>query len=213
MMINLLLTDDHVIVRDGIKTLLKNEPEIQVVAEANNGQEALLQLSKHEIDIVLLDINMPGLDGLQASAIIKDKYPKVKIIALTMYQEMNMVESMFRNGAKAYLLKSCSREELISAIKGTHAGGEYVDESLRDNFENYLNKPLKKLDHEGPSISRREKEVLQLISEEMTTPEIAQKLFISVTTVETHRKNMLKKLGVRNTAGLMRYAFEHSLID
>lgn len=212
-MIRLLLTDDHVIVRDGIKTLLKNEANISVVAEASNGQEALNILKNEEIDVVLLDINMPGLDGLKASAIINEKYPKVKMIALTMYQEMNMVETMFKNGSKAYLLKSCSREELVSAINGVTTGIEYLDEELRADFADYLNKPLKKSEHVGPSVSKREKEVLQLISEEMTTNEIAKQLFISVTTVETHRKNMLKKLGLRNTAGLMRYAFEHSLVD
>ncbi len=212
-MIRLLLTDDHVIVRDGIKTLLKNEQDMLVVAEANNGQEALNMLREHQIDVVLMDINMPGLDGLKTSAIIKDKYPLVKIITLTMYREMNMVEAMFKNGAKAYLLKSCSKEELIEAIKGVAAGQEYLENDLREDFANYIDKPISKDDYKGPSVSKREKEVLKLISEEFTTIEIAEKLFISVTTVETHRKNMLKKLGLRNTAGLMRHAFQHRLLE
>ena len=211
-MINVLLTDDHVIVRDGIKTLLKKEKDINVIAEAGNGEEALEIIARGDIDVILLDINMPVLDGLKTSAQIRDKYPNIKMIALTMYREMNMVESMFRNGAKAYLLKSCSRDELTGAIKGVASGHEYLDEKLREDFEVYINKPIKKGERRGPSISKREKEVLQLISEEMTTSEIASKLFISITTVETHRKIMLKKLGVRNTAGLMRYAFQHSLI-
>lgn len=212
-MIKLLLTDDHVIVRDGIKTLLKNEEGIQVTAEASNGQEALNVLKAQPIDVVLMDINMPGLDGLKASALIKEKYPDTKIIALTMYREMHMVEAMFKNGAKAYLLKSCSREELLKAIRDVAQNSEYLEDALREEFAQYLNKPLKKSKNEGPSVSKREKEVLQLISQEMTTSEIATELFISVTTVETHRKNMLKKLGLRNTAGLMRYAFENSLLD
>jgi len=211
-MIKILLTDDHVIVRDGIKTLLKNEVDVSVVAEANNGQEALNVLSKQDVDVVLMDINMPGIDGLKASGIIKEKYSDVKVIALTMYREMHMVEAMFKAGAKAYLLKSCSKEELIEAIKGVYEGSEYLEEALREDFSSYINKPLLKSQPEGPTVSKREKEVLQLISEEHTTSEIAEKLFISVTTVETHRKNMLKKLGLRNTAGLMRYAFEHSLL-
>ena len=211
-MIKVLLADDHVIVRDGIKTLLKREEDIFVAAEANDGKEALDILKHKDIDVVLLDINMPVLDGLQTSALIKERFPKVKMIALTMYREMNMVEAMFQNGAKAYLLKSCSRDELTNSIRGVAKGDEYLDEALRKEFELHINKPFRKGQHNAPSISKREKEVLQLISEELTTSEIASKLFISVTTVETHRKNMLKKLGVRNTAGLMRYAFEHSLL-
>ena len=213
MMIKILLTDDHVIVRDGIKTLLKSEKDLHVVAEASNGQEALNVLAKQEVDVVLMDINMPGIDGLKASELISSKYTSTKIIALTMYREMHMVEAMFKAGAKAYLLKSCSKEELISAIKGVYEGAEYLEENLREDFSSYLNKPISKGKPSGPSVSKREKEVLQLISEEHTTSEIAEKLFISITTVETHRKNMLKKLGLRNTAGLMRYAFEHSLLS
>jgi len=211
-MIKLLLTDDHNIVRDGIKILLKDQGDISVVAEASNGQEALSVLVNGGVDIVLLDINMPGLDGLKTSAIIKDKYPDVKIIALTMYREMNMVEAMFKNGAKAYLLKSCSQSELLKAIRGVAGGDEYLEDELREDFALHMDKPLARI-KQSPTVSKREKEVLQLISEELTTSEIAQKLFISITTVETHRKNMLKKLGLRNTAGLMRYAFQHSLID
>jgi len=113
-MIKLLLTDDHVIVRDGIKTLLKNEQSIDVVAEANNGLEALGILENLLIDVVLLDINMPDLDGLKASALINEKFPHVKIVALTMYREMHMVDAMLKNGVKAYLLKSCNRDELIT---------------------------------------------------------------------------------------------------
>lgn len=211
-MIKILITDDHVIVRDGIKTLLQNEAEISIVAEAKNGIDALAQLQTNDIDVVLMDINMPGMDGLEASAIIKKKYPNTKVIALTMYREMNMVEAMFRNGAKAYLLKSCSKAELIEAITGVYHGKEYLEENMREDFANYMLKPSSKTENSGPSVSKREKEVLQLISEEMTTAEIAKKLFLSTTTIETHRKNLLRKLGLRNTAGLMRYAFEHSLI-
>ena len=123
-MIKILLTDDHVIVRDGIKTLLKSEKDLHVVAEASNGQEALNVLAKQEVDVVLMDINMPGIDGLKASELISSKYTSTKIIALTMYREMHMVEAMFKAGAKAYLLKSCSKEELISAIKGVYEGAD-----------------------------------------------------------------------------------------
>ena len=210
-MIRILITDDHQIVRDGIKLLLKNEEDIEVIAEASSGQEALGLLKDIAVDIVLLDINMPGLDGLKASAIIHEKYPTAKVIILTMYREMQMVEDAFKKGAKAYLLKSCGKEELLSAIRRVSEGDEYLEHELREDFGSHLTQSVHEADY--PTVSKREKEILQLISEEMTTSEIAEKLYISITTVETHRKNMLKKLGLRNTAGLMRYAFEHSLVD
>ena len=212
-MIKILLTDDHVIVRDGIKLLLKNETDIVVKAEVGNGVEALDVLSTSEIDVVLLDINMPIKDGLETCECITKLHPNVHVIALTMYREMHMMEKMFRKGAKAYLLKSCSKEELIKAIKEVSEGKEYLSKDIQEEFKMHLASPLKKSGPNVPSVSRREKEVLQLISEEMTTAEIASQLFISVATVETHRKNLLRKLGLRNTAGLMRYAFEHSLLD
>ena len=158
MMIKILLTDDHVIVRDGIKTLLKSEKDLHVVAEASNGQEALNVLAKQEVDVVLMDINMPGIDGLKASELISSKYTSTKIIALTMYREMHMVEAMFKAGAKAYLLKSCSKEELISAIKGVYEGAEYLEENLREDFSSYLNKPISKGKPSCPSVSKRKKE-------------------------------------------------------
>jgi DNA-binding NarL/FixJ family response regulator len=212
-MIQVLLTDDHQIVRQGLVTLLENQEDIHIADEASNGQEALEKLKKGGIDIILMDINMPIMDGIECCLQVKYKFPQVKVIALSMYKEMSYLERMFQSGAKGYLLKSCSKTELIEAIKSVHANEQYVGMELVDSFESHLKSPNTSSDSNVPRISKREKQILQLISEECTTAQIAGELFLSVTTIETHRKNLLRKLGLKNTAGLMRFAFENSIIS
>lgn len=212
-MIKILLTDDHQIVRQGLSTLLENQDGIDIVAEASNGQEALDVLSDKKIDIVLMDINMPTMDGIACCEQVKYKFPHVKVIALSMYKEMSFLEKMFQNGAKGYLLKSCSKAELIEGITTVYNGDQYVDHDLVVSFEQHLKSPQSTSNDNIPRISKREKQVLQLISEECTTAQIAKELYLSVATIETHRKNLLRKLGLKNTAGLMRFAFENSLIS
>ena len=129
-----------------------------------------------------------------------------------MYSEMGFLEKMFKSGAKGYLLKSCSKAELMEAITKVYNGNQYISDELEESFVKHL-KASKENAASVPRISKREKEILQLISEEHTTAQIAQELYISVTTVETHRKNLLRKLGLKNTAGLMRFAFENSLVS
>lgn len=212
-MIKVLLTDDHQIVRQGLITLLESSDDIDVIAQADNGQHALEQLDKLDIDIVLMDINMPIMDGIECCTMIRAKHPKVKVIALSMYKEMSFVENMMEKGAKGYLLKSCSKAELTEAIYKVYNDSEHLDSSIAEDYELYQQGSSKYMKAKNvPKISKREKQVLLLISEESTTAEIADKLCLSVTTVETHRKNMLRKLGVKNTAGLMRFAFENQLI-
>ncbi len=211
-MIRILLVDDHEIVRNGLKILLENENNIRVVCEAANGAEAIDQLRSHQIDVVLMDINMPKMDGLEATLLIKKQYPTIKVIALSMYKEIGILEKMFQNGAKGYLLKSCSQSELLESIEKVAKGDKYIgDELLHSMVKSVLKND--KTEASTPRISKREKEILQLISEENTTAQIAKELFLSVATVETHRKNLLRKLGLKNTAGLMRYAFENSLVS
>jgi DNA-binding NarL/FixJ family response regulator len=214
-MIQLLLTDDHMVVTEGIKLLLSDITEIQVQGEARTGQQALDILGTIPIDVALMDIEMPVMDGIRCTELISQQYPEVKVIAISIYADYPHVQSMIKAGAKGYLLKNCGKEELEQCIRKVHTGGTFFSDDLTDTLlAGMQGKFVKK---EGtsqflPTLSRREKEILKLIINELTTAEIAEKLFISIGTVETHRHNMMNKLGVRNTAGLVRVAFTHGLV-
>ena len=216
-MIRLLLTDDHTVVTEGLKLLLKDVEDIQVVAEARNGDQALEHLAKNQIDVAMMDIEMPVMDGIKCTTLISERYPDVKVIAISMYADYPHIQSMIKAGAKGYLLKNCGKEELETCIRKVHTGGTFFSDDLTDVLLAGMQGKLIKKESKGssqflPSLSRREKEILKLIVEEATTGEIAEKLFISIGTVETHRHNMMNKLGVRNTAGLVRVAITHDLI-
>jgi DNA-binding NarL/FixJ family response regulator len=214
-MIQLLLTDDHMVVTEGIKLLLSDITDIQVKGEARTGQQALDILGTIPIDVALMDIEMPVMDGIRCTELISQQYPEVKVIAISIYADYPHVQSMIKAGAKGYLLKNCGKEELEQCIRKVHTGGTFFSDDLTDTLlAGMQGKFVKK---EGtsqflPTLSRREKEILKLIINELTTAEIAEKLFISIGTVETHRHNMMNKLGVRNTAGLVRVAFTHGLV-
>ena len=214
-MIRLLLADDHMVVTEGIKLLLLDVKDIQCKAEARNGQQALEELAKQPIDVVLMDIEMPVMDGIKCTEMITQKYPDVKVIAISIYADYPHVQSMIKAGAKGYLLKNCGKEELEQCIRKVHTGGTFFSDDLTETLlAGMQGKFVKK---EGtnqflPTLSRREKEILKLIIDEATTAEIAEKLFISIGTVETHRHNMMNKLSVKNTAGLVRVAITHGIV-
>ena len=214
-MIRLLLADDHTVVTEGIKLLLLDVQDIQVKAEARNGQQAIEMLSQQPIDVILMDIEMPVMDGIKATELITQKYPDIKVVAISIYTDYPHVQSMIKAGAKGYLLKNCGKEELEHCIRKVHSGGTFFSDDLTETLlAGMQGKFVKK---EGtnqflPTLSRREKEILKLIVNEDTTAEIAEKLFISIGTVETHRHNMMNKLSVKNTAGLVRVALTHGLI-
>lgn len=214
-MIRLLLTDDHTVVTEGLKLLLRDVEDVQVVAEARNGDQALEQLSKTKIDVAMMDIEMPVMDGIKCTTLISERYPDVKVIAISMYADYPHLQSMIKAGAKGYLLKNCGKEELETCIRKVHSGGTFFSDDLTEVLLAGMQGKLIKKENSSqflPSLSRREKEILKLIVGEATTGEIAEKLFISIGTVETHRHNMMNKLGVRNTAGLVRVAITHDLI-
>jgi DNA-binding NarL/FixJ family response regulator len=214
-MIQLLLTDDHTIVTEGIKLLLQDVPDITCVAEARNGAEALEVLATQAVDVVMTDIEMPVMDGIKATELISRQHPATSVIAISIYADYPHVQSMIKAGAKGYLLKNCGKQELEQCIRKVHSGGTFFSEDLTDVLlAGMQGKFVKKegSSHFLPTLSRREKEILKLIIEELTTAEIAEKLFISVGTVETHRHNMMNKLGVRNTAGLVRVAITNALV-
>lgn len=210
-MIQVLIIDDHKMVIEGLKLLLQNQQEIKVIGSALNGERGIEKLTELKPDMVLLDINMPGMNGIDTCKKMMELQPKVKIIAISMHKEGSLIKLMLANGAQGYVLKNAGQNELIEAIKQVHQGKKFLDDTVNDIILNGLTKAQEKKQSPFPSLSRREKEILKLILNESTTQEIAEKLFISFGTVETHRRNMLLKTGARNTAGLVRIALEYEL--
>lgn len=208
---NILIVDDHKIVRDGIKSLLDGETDFVIIAEASNGKEALEILEKQDPDLIIMDISMPEMDGIEATKSIKMNYPSIKVLALTMVADSHKIRSMIEAGASGYILKSSNREDLIAALHNVKKGQvHFSDEATKAILEEMINPSLKKpLNFE---ITDREKDVLKLIVDEYTNQEIASKLFISVRTVDAHRRNLLQKIGAKNTAGLVKFAYENNLV-
>lgn len=208
-MIRLIITDDHPVIRDGVKTILTNEKDIDMVACAGSGEELLEILETKKADVVLLDINMPDMNGIEAAKLVKEKYPNIKIISFSQYDEKRFVKQMLKNGASGYLLKNSAAKEMVAAIKMVHSGGMYMSDELPSIFGD---KPKARSDYLFPDLSKRELDVLKEICREKNTNEIAESLFISPNTVETHRSSLLLKVGVKNTAGLVKWAMENEIV-
>jgi len=212
-MINILIADDHQLLIDGIKAALNGIEDFNIAAEVNNGYQVLEKLdSGTSVDVILMDINMPKLDGLNATKMVHKKYPDVRVLALSQYDEKRFVKQMVKNGASGYLLKDSSRDVLEIAIRTVHAGEKYFCERLMMQL---VNQELKIENTRAlfPDLTDRELEVLRLIGKEYSSQEIADKLFISFHTVESHRANLMSKAGVKNTAGLIRWATENDFLD
>jgi DNA-binding NarL/FixJ family response regulator len=212
-MINLLIADDHQLLIDGIKSTLDGIEDIIVVAEVNNGFQVIEKLeSGLKVDVILMDINMPKLDGLAATKQVHKKFPGTKVIALSQYDEKRFVKQMVKNGASGYLLKDSGRDTLIEAIRTVHGGNPYFCERLSLRL---INMELKMEDTKSlfPKLTEREVEILKLIGEEFSSQEIAEKLFLSFHTIESHRANLMSKAGVKNTAGLIKWATENDFLD
>lgn len=211
-MIRILVIDDHQLVIDGIRSLLSEEQDIVCTGWANSGQEGLQKLRSEEFDVVLLDINMREMDGLKTCELIRQQHPHAKIIALTMLGERSMIKAMVEAGAKGYLLKNVGQEELVRAIHRVHQGKSHYSEEIAEILLSPDPSELKTT-ASRPGLSSREKQILTLIVNEMTTGEISDELNISVNTVETHRRNIMHKLGAKNIAGVVRIAIENGLLD
>ena len=212
--IKVLLVDDHKIVRDGIKVLLQDEIDIEVIGEAENGKHALEKLTELTPDIMIVDINMPVMNGIECSRVVAKTYPSVKILALTMLNEQEHIKNMIAAGAGGYILKTSGKGELLDAIKTVISGENYFSDEVKNIIMmNMVKKKsyVSKISGERIPITSREKDVLGYIVKEFTNQEIADKLFISVRTVDAHRRNLLEKTGSRNTAGLVKYAIESNL--
>jgi DNA-binding NarL/FixJ family response regulator len=212
-MIRLIIADDHQIFVDGLKALLGEEKNLTIVGEAANGHQVLAILADTPADVVLMDINMPGMDGLETTRIIREKYPEVKVLALSMHDSSQYITDLLQAGAAGYVLKNTGKAELLEAIESIHSGIAYYSPSVTATIMQTVRNAKKESASDEIQLSKREIDVIRLIAEEHTTQEIADKLFISQHTVETHRKNLLSKLNVRNTAGLVKYALQKGLVS
>jgi len=218
MNIRVLLADDHKIIRDGIKSMLRAEQAIEIVGEASNGRELVNLLPDLATDLILMDVNMPEMDGFETTAYIAKHHPSVKVLVLSMLDHERYITKMLEAGALGYILKNTGREELTHAIKTVASGNLYICSEIAINLLKRNHPvPVKYPITDEPSatakLSKRELEVLQLLADGLNNTEIAEKLFTSKRTVESHRKNLLAKTESKNTASLIKYALSRGIID
>lgn len=213
--IRVLLVDDHQIVRDGLRSLLSRELDIEIVGEAENGREALELVRQHGPDVVVMDIGMKELNGIEATKRLTAEYPDVRTIALSMHSDGRYVSEMLGSGAGGYLLKDSAIEELTQAIRTVADGGTYLSRGVTDVvLEDYVRRVSGEPATAPPAtrgLSSREREVLQLIAEGLSTKQIATQLHLSGKTIETHRRQIMDKLGIYNIAGLIKFALREGL--
>ncbi|MCK9270405.1 MAG: response regulator transcription factor [Bacteroidales bacterium] len=214
--IKILLVDDHQLMLDGLKTMLTEQDNLLIVGAVANAERALTELTYKNIDVILADINLPGMDGIEFTRQVTTRYPKVRLVALTMHNESSVINQMIAAGASGFVIKSNSIDELIEAIRQVANGKKFLSPEVQaivmDNIFRY-DDAITKLQPGIVQLTQRETEVLNLIAYENSNKEIAEKLFISERTVETHRKNIFAKTKTKSMAGLIRYALEHKLIS
>src|SRR5665647_619590 len=207
-MIRVFIVDDHPVVIEGIHSLLQNEKDIEWAGHAMNAQSCLGFFVNNTADVVLMDISMPGMDGVELCSVMKKKYAGIMILGLSTFNQGLYIKKMMENGASGYILKNSSREELIEAIHAVHNGDIFFSGEVGKALTEYQKYSKTEL----PLLTPREKEVLELIAEGYTNPQIAEKIFLSPFTVDSHRKNLLAKLNVKNTAMLIKLAVENKLL-
>jgi DNA-binding NarL/FixJ family response regulator len=213
--ITIFLADDHTIVRQGLAKLLEGEPDLRVVGEAENGREAVVKVEKLKPDVVLMDIAMPMLNGIEATRQIRKNCPRTKVIILSMHSHDRYISELFSLGASGYLLKSSTGTDIINAIHTALKGSTYLSPSISDKvIEDYLS--LKKKSHQDDlynRLSNREREVFQMIAEGRSTKEIADILCLSPSTVKTHRSNIMEKLEMDNISQLIQFAIHLGIVE
>ncbi|PWL28367.1 response regulator transcription factor [uncultured Roseivirga sp.] len=209
-MIRIFIVDDHQVVIDGISSILSEVEEIKIIGSALNGLEALRKLEIESPDVLLLDINMPEMDGIQLVRALKEKGRTLNTLVLTMHNNPQFTKELIAEGVQGCVLKNAGKKDLILAITEVNNGGTFYSEAVTDSLKESLDKTQEAIDE--VQLTKREVEIVKLIALENTTNEIAEKLSISAYTVDTHRKNIINKLGVKNLAGLVRFAFEKNLL-
>ncbi len=214
-MLNLLLVDDHQMLIEGLKTLLRGEADVRVVAEATSGAAALALLPHTPVDMALLDISMPGMTGIELCAELRRRHPTVRVLALSMAEDYTSIQGMLMAGAAGYILKNTSKTELLTAVRRIAGGQSYFAPSVASTIlDHAVQPPAPEAAAAEPAValSGRETEILALIAQELSNQQIADKLFISERTVETHRKNLFFKTHSKSVVGLIQYAMRHGLI-
>lgn len=212
MSIKILLADDHTIMREGLRCLIEKESDLKVVAEAEDGRTAVRLAREVSPDMVIIDITMAGLNGVEATRQILTEAPNVKVLAVSMHSDEQFVAGMLRAGASGYFLKDCSPEELVHAIRAVIGGEIYLSSKIANIVvEGYLRALWKGRPTRAPELTAREREILQLVAEGETSKRIAARLHVSIKTVEAHRRKIMGKLNIRTVAGITKYAIQQGL--
>ena len=204
--IRVFIVDDHPLVQEGMQALLRDENEIEICGYAMTAGSCLGYFVNHTADVILMDIDLPDMNGIDLCREIKSKYPGIMVLGLSTFNQGSYITRMMQNGASGYVLKNADKKELLEAIREVSRGKTYLSFEAGQALRKESALP------QVPLITRREKEILSLIAEGYTNPEIAEKLYVSSSTVDSHRKNLLAKLGVKNTASLVKFAVDHGLI-
>ena len=211
MTVRVLLAEDHLLVRAGIRALLASLPDIEVVGEVTSGTEVMAAIETLSPDVALMDISMPGMNGLEATRRLSDDHPEVRVIIVSMHASEDYVARALKAGARGYLTKASAAQELERALKAVMSGSQYIDSHIsRPALESYL----RRLDdgRDGEVLTARQREILQMIAESLGTKEIAYRLGVSTKTVETHRKLLMDRLNIHDVAGLVRYAIRNGIV-
>lgn len=211
--IRVMIVDDHEIFRKGLAMVLNKSKNAKVVAEAGNGKEFLDIIEKEKVDLVFMDIEMPVMNGIEATKAALEKFPGIKIVALSMFGEEEYLQQMVDAGVKGFLLKNIGKDDLYRAIQVIYEGKNYFSEELLQFFTRKYIQPQKQQEQSDINLTKRELEILQLIAEGFTDGEIADKLFISQRTVNGHRASLISKTGSRNTVNLLTYAIKNGLVQ
>ncbi|MDP9081719.1 MAG: response regulator transcription factor [Bacteroidota bacterium] len=204
-MINIIQVEDHCLVTEGVKAFITAEPDMCCMATCASGENLMQVLKSHQPDVILMDVNLPDTTGIELCKLVKDKYPAIVVIALSINNQPGIIRKMVESGASGYVLKDVSRQEILEAVRTVARGKTY--------FSRSASVALRKTETDDlPPLTRREREVLELIADGYTNPQIAETLFVDVTTIDFHRKNMLSKYKVKNTAALIKVAVSNNLI-
>jgi two-component system, NarL family, response regulator NreC len=211
--INVFICDDHALFRDGLKAILREEPDVEIVGDAKDGREAVERVLKLRPDVVLMDVEMPELNGFEATRRITQAERKVKVLILTMYQEEEVVARCLDAGASGYVLKDASASQLVHAIETVHRGGKYLSPgALQQVVTHYLEGGERPGTTRYDTLSPREREIFKLLADGLSVKEIAARLGLSVKTIDVHKYNLMRKLDIHDRAGLIKYAIQKKLI-